>query len=92
MAGKRESKNDFLYDITGCLCENNDKFAINRKMPKIDLGDLLIIHDCGAHAHSMGYQYNGRLRCAEVLYTKQGDFKLIRRNETPEDYFNTLVM
>jgi diaminopimelate decarboxylase len=92
VAGKRESKNDFMYDITGCLCENNDKFAINRKMPKIDLGDLLIIHDCGAHAHSMGYQYNGRLRCAEVLYTKQGDFKLIRRNETPEDYFNTLVM
>lgn len=92
VAGKRDYPAENLYDITGCLCENNDKFAIDRKMPKIDLGDLLIIHDCGAHAHSMGYQYNGRLRCAEILYTKEGDFKLIRRNETPDDYFSTLIL
>ncbi len=92
VAGKRKAPHDHVYDITGCLCENNDKFAIDRKMPEINIGDLLIIHDCGAHAHSMGYQYNGRLRCAEVLYTKEGGFKLIRRNETPEDYFRTLVI
>ncbi len=79
------------YDITGCLCENNDKFAIDRLMPEIHVGDLLIIHDAGAHAFAMGYQYNGRLRTAEILYREDGQYQLIRRAETPEDYFATMV-
>ena len=80
-----------VYDVTGSLCENNDKFAVRRALPEISLGDLVLIHDAGAHAHAMGYQYNGRLRCAEVLYTQSGEYRLIRRAETPEDYFATLV-
>ncbi len=80
-----------VYDITGCLCENNDKFAIDRPMPEIHIGDLLIIHDAGAHAFAMGYQYNGRLRTAEILYRADGSYRMIRRAETPEDYFATLV-
>lgn len=91
VCGKREAPADRIYDITGCLCENNDKFAVDRPLPAIDLGDLLMIHDTGAHGFSMGYQYNGRLRSAEILYTQDGDFRLIRRAETPEDYFATLV-
>ena len=91
VCGKREAPADHVYDVTGCLCENNDKFAVNRALPEIALGDLLVIHDTGAHGFAMGYQYNGRLRSAEILYTQQDDFRLIRRAETPEDYFATLV-
>jgi diaminopimelate decarboxylase len=91
VCGKRNAPADTLYDVTGALCENNDKFAINRMLPKVDMGDILVIHDAGAHGHAMGYQYNGRLRSAEVLYTKEGDYRLIRRAEMPEDYFATLV-
>ncbi|NLD51921.1 MAG: diaminopimelate decarboxylase [Clostridiales bacterium] len=90
VAGKRDAEHTHTYDITGALCENNDKFAIDRALPPIELGDLVIIHDAGAHAHTMGYQYNGRLRSAEVLYRPDGSFQLIRRAETPEDYFATL--
>ena len=92
VCGKRNAPEDHLYDITGSLCENNDKFAIQRPLPEIRLGDLLVIHDTGAHGSSMGYNYNGRLRGAEVLYTADGDYKLIRRAEKPQDYFATLDM
>ena len=91
VVGKRNAPHDQVYDVTGALCENNDKFAIQRSLPRIEPGDLVLIHDTGAHGHSMGYQYNGRLRSAEVLYTEEGDYRLIRRAETPEDYFATLV-
>ena len=87
--GKEEEPCDHVYDITGSLCENNDKFAIDRELPKIDLGDLLVIHDAGAHGFSMGYNYNGRLRSAEIMLLEDGDFKLIRRAERPMDYFAT---
>ena len=87
--GKENLKGDRVYDVVGSLCENNDKFAIDRSLPKIDPGDLLFIHDAGAHGHSMGYNYNGKLRCAEILLKKDGSFELIRRAETPEDYFAT---
>jgi diaminopimelate decarboxylase len=80
------------YDIVGGLCENNDKFAIDRMLPQIDTGDLLIIHDTGAHGHSMGYNYNGKLRSAELLLREDGSVKLIRRAETPADYFATLEL
>lgn len=90
IAGKREAPLAAVYDVTGALCENNDKFAIDRKLPRVDMGDLFIIHDAGAHGFAMGYQYNGRLRSAEVLYTQEDDFRLIRRAETQEDYFATL--
>ena len=91
VCGKREAPADHVYDVTGCLCENNDKFAIDRPLPEICKGDLLVIHDTGAHGFAMGYQYNGRLRSAEILYTNKGEFRLIRRAETPADYFATLV-
>ena len=91
LCGKREEKAGRLYDVTGCLCENNDKFAVDRLLPPVEMGDLMVIHDTGAHGHAMGYQYNGRLRSAEILYTRAGDFRLIRRAETPRDYFATLV-
>ena len=91
ICGKRDEKADHLYDVTGCLCENNDKFAVDRLLPEIKIGDLMVIHDTGAHGYAMGYQYNGRLRSAEILYTQDGDFRMIRRAETPEDYFATLV-
>ncbi len=87
--GKEEEPCDHVYDVTGSLCENNDKFAIDRKLPKIDMGDLLVIHDTGAHGYSMGYNYNGKLRSAEVLLCEDGTAKLIRRAETPRDYFAT---
>ena len=90
VVGKRNADPTETYDITGALCENNDKFAIDRALPPIEMGDLVILHDAGAHAHTMGYQYNGRLRSAEVLYKPDGSFQLIRRAETPEDYFATL--
>ena len=88
--GKENAEADHVYDVTGGLCENNDKFAIDRNLPQIDVGDILVIHDTGAHGHSMGYNYNGKLRSAEVLLREDGSFKLIRRAETPGDYFATL--
>lgn len=88
--GKEDDKAEFKYDVTGSLCENNDKFAIDRVLPKIDMGDYLVIHDTGAHGFAMGYNYNGRLRSAELLKTENGETKLIRRAETPMDYFATL--
>ena len=88
--GKENAPEDHLYDIVGSLCENNDKFAIDRWLPRIDIGDFVVIHDTGAHGHSMGYNYNGKLRSAEVLYTEDGSAKLIRRAETPDDYFAPL--
>ncbi len=87
--GKEDAPCDHVYDITGSLCENNDKFAIDRKLPKIDIGDILVIHDTGAHGFSMGYNYNGKLKSAEILLCEDGSAKLIRRAETPEDYFAT---
>ena len=87
--GKEDAILDHVYDVTGGLCENNDKFAIERSLPAIDIGDILVIHDTGAHGHSMGYNYNGKLRSAEVLLREDGSFKLIRRAETPGDYFAT---
>ena len=88
--GKEDAILDHVYDVTGGLCENNDKFAIERSLPRIDVGDILVIHDTGAHGHSMGYNYNGKLRSAEVLLKEDGSFQLIRRAETPMDYFATL--
>ena len=88
--GKEDAILDHVYDVTGGLCENNDKFAIERSLPAIDIGDILVIHDTGAHGHAMGYNYNGKLRSAEVLLREDGSFKLIRRAETPADYFATL--
>lgn len=87
--GKDNSVCDHKYDITGSLCENNDKFAIDRMLPKIDMGDLLVIHDTGAHGFAMGYNYNGKLKSAEVLLKEDGTTQLIRRAETPKDYFAT---
>ena len=89
--GKEDAPCDHIYDVTGCLCENNDKFAVDRALPRIDMGDLLVIHDTGAHGHAMGYNYNGRLRSAEILLREDGSTELIRRAETPEDYFATVV-
>ena len=89
--GKEDEPCDHLYDVTGSLCENCDKFAVDRMLPKIEMGDYLAIHDAGAHGHSMGYQYNGRLRSAEVLLCEDGSTRLIRRAETPEDYFATAI-
>ena len=89
--GKEHAPCDHKYDVTGALCENNDKFAVDRMLPEIEIGDLLVIHDTGAHGHAMGYQYNGRLRSAEVLLQSDGSSRLIRRAETPEDYFATAV-
>ena len=88
--GKENAILDHVYDVTGGLCENNDKFAIERSLPAIDIGDMVAIHDTGAHGHSMGYNYNGKLRPAEVLLCSDGSHKLIRRAETPRDYFATL--
>ena len=87
--GKENEPCDHMYDVTGSLCENCDKFAVDRMLPKIDMGDLLFIHDAGAHGYSMGYNYNGRLRSAEVLLKEDGSTQLIRRAETPADYFAT---
>lgn len=87
--GKENAPCDHKYDVTGSLCENNDKFAIDRMLPKIDMGDLLFIHDTGAHGFAMGYNYNGKLKSAEILLKEDGSFDLIRRAETPADYFAT---
>lgn len=88
--GKENEEECCKYDIVGSLCENNDKFAIDRSLPKIDMGDLLVIHDTGAHGFSMGYNYNGKLRSAEILLKEDGSAQMIRRAETPQDYFATL--
>jgi diaminopimelate decarboxylase len=90
IVGKENALADHIYDITGSLCENNDKFAIDRKLPKISVGDRLIIHDTGAHGHAMGFNYNGKLRSAELLLRENGSVELIRRAETLDDYFATL--
>ena len=87
--GKEDAACDHTYDVTGSLCENNDKFAVDRKLPKIDMGDLLFIHDAGAHGFAMGYNYNGKLRSAEYLYKTDGSVQMIRRAEEPRDYFAT---
>ena len=89
MREKRTLSATHTYDIVGSLCENNDKFAIDRMLPKIETGDLLIIHDTGAHGFSMGYNYNGKLKSAELLLKEDGSVQMIRRAETPADYFAT---
>jgi len=88
--GKEDSATKIMYDVTGSLCENNDKFAINRVLPKLVPGDIVVIHDTGAHGHSMGFNYNGKLRSAELLLRENGEVVQIRRAETLEDYFATL--
>ena len=88
--GKEHAPADHIYDITGSLCENNDKFAIDRTLPKIDIGDIVIIHDTGAHGSAMGFNYNGKLHCAELLRRTDGSIELIRRAQTIDDYFATL--
>lgn len=88
--GKEDAEATHKYDVVGGLCENSDKFAIDRMLPEVEKGDLIVIHDAGAHGHSMGYNYNGKLRSAEVLYKEDGSTKLIRRAETLDDYFATL--
>lgn len=87
--GKEDAPCDHKYDVTGSLCENNDKFAIDRMLPEIEIGDLLYIHDTGAHGFAMGYNYNGKLKSAEILLKEDGTAQLIRRAETPDDYFRT---
>ncbi len=89
--GKENEPCDHIYDVTGSLCENNDKFAVDRALPKIDIGDYIVIHDTGAHGRAMGYNYNGKLRSAELLLREDGSVKLIRRGETLEDYFATMI-
>lgn len=88
--GKENEPADHVYDVTGSLCENNDKFAIDRALPKIDIGDILIIHDTGAHGSAMGFNYNAKLHCAELLRRMDGSIELIRRPQTIDDYFATL--
>ena len=88
--GKENAPCDNVYDVTGSLCENNDKFAIDRHLPQIDVGDVLIIHDTGAHGHAMGFNYNGKLRSAELIIRENGNVEMIRRAETLNDYFATL--
>jgi diaminopimelate decarboxylase len=88
--GKEDVSTKIMYDVTGSLCENNDKFAINRVLPKLVPGDIVVIHDAGAHGHSMGFNYNGKLRSAELLLRENGEVVRIRRAETVEDYFATL--
>ena len=87
--GKEDAKNEIKVDVVGSLCENNDKFAVDRELPKVEYGDLLVIEDAGAHGHSMGYNYNGKLKSAEILLHEDGSFEMIRRAETPKDYFAT---
>ena len=88
--GKEDQPCNEVYDVTGSLCENNDKFAINRNLPEMEPGDLVVIHDTGAHGHSMGFNYNGKLRSAELLLRENGEIVQIRRAETLDDYFSTL--
>ena len=88
--GKENAPKNFTYDVTGSLCENNDKFAIQRKLPEIDIDDIVVIHDTGAHGHAMGFNYNGKLRSAELLLKEGGSVEQIRRAETMADLFATL--
>ena len=88
--GKENKKADRKYDVVGSLCENNDKFAVDRMLPELEEGDIVVLHDAGAHGFSMGYNYNGKLRSAEILKKSDGTYELIRRAETPTDYFATL--
>ena len=88
--GKESAPATQVYDVVGSLCENNDKFAVQRNLPEIEKGDLVVIHDAGAHGHSMGFNYNGKLRSAELLLKTDGGVEMIRRAETEEDYFQTL--
>lgn len=88
--GKETAPADHVYDVTGSLCENCDKFAVDRKLPQIDEGDILVVHDTGAHGHAMGFNYNGKLRSAELLLRKDGAVTQIRRAETMDDLFATL--
>lgn len=90
VSGKEHAPKDYVYDVSGSLCENCDKFAVQRNLPKIEMGDLLIIHDAGAHGRAMGFNYNGKLRAGELLLRSDGTVKEIRRRETIEDYFATL--
>ncbi len=89
--GKETAPNDRIYDVTGSLCENNDKFAIQRELPEIEIGDIVVIHDAGAHGHAMGFNYNGKLRSAELLLKEDRSVELIRRAETIDDYFATAI-
>ena len=89
--GKENEPATCKYDVVGSLCENNDKFAVDRMLPRLEIGDILAIHDAGAHGFSMGYNYNGKLRSAELLLRTDGSVKLIRRAETPADYFATMI-
>ena len=89
--GKATEACTHKYDAVGGLCESNDKFAIDRMLPELEIGDILAIHDTGAHGFAMGYNYNGRLRSPELLLRKDGSIKLIRRAETPDDYFATMI-
>lgn len=89
--GKESQANTQTYDVVGGLCENNDKFAINRPLPEIVPGDIIVLHDTGAHGHAMGFNYNAKLRSAEILLRVDGSTQLIRRAETLDDYFATLV-
>ncbi|HPA62580.1 MAG TPA: diaminopimelate decarboxylase [Spirochaetota bacterium] len=89
--GKENKLRDRIYDVVGSLCENNDKFAIDRELPEIENGDFIVIHDAGAHGHAMGFNYNGKLRSAELLLKEDGSVKLIRRAETLDDYFATQI-
>jgi diaminopimelate decarboxylase len=88
--GRENEAEETVCDVTGSLCENNDKFAIDRKLPAVAEGDILVIHDAGAHGHAMGFNYNGKLRSAELLLRTDGDVIAIRRAETPDDLFATL--
>jgi diaminopimelate decarboxylase len=88
--GRENAPLDTVYDVTGSLCENNDKFAIDRPLPTLAVGDWVVIHDAGAHGHAMGFQYNGKLRSAELLWREDGSVIEIRRAETMDDYFATL--
>ena len=91
VVGKENQPHDHVYDVTGSLCENNDKFAIDRELPEVEVGDIVIIHDTGAHGHAMGFNYNGKLRHAELLIRENGEVEMIRRAETIDDYFATLI-
>ena len=90
VVGKENAPKDHVYDVTGRLCENCDKFAVQRELPEIETGDYVIIHDAGAHGRAMGCNFNGMLRAGEILLRSDGTFKQIRRRETVEDYFATL--
>ena len=90
VVGKEEQPKTQMYDVTGSLCENNDKFAIDRMLPELETGDIVVIHDTGAHGHAMGFNYNGKLKSAELLLRENGEVVQIRRPETNEDYFATL--